>query len=519
MLLVALAVSSAMCWGAKYVLVTSTDDMKSGDKIVIACSKKGVVAGALNGTNMPSVNAVFANDNSYLTTTEAYEYTINGGGSGWVLSNDNGFIGCTAAKNALSTDAGASKYSSNWVIEEISDGDVQYLCKSNNYKNTYLQFNASAKYFSNYESKQTAIQFYKKAESSGPVIECVSSLDFGTVSVTDGAGSANQTLPVTGMNLTSSISATITDGAANFSVSPAELPATGGNLKITFSASAKGEYAGTLKLSSGSASATVALSAKAVEVSSNGTKEKPYTCGDVISQANDDADVKAWVGGYILGCAASSSNGPTVAKSNVKTNIAIADDLQGTNVIAVALPSGDVQNALNIVDHPAFVGHYVKVYGSLMRYFGGPGVKNTTDYVLPDVEEPQPVAVTGVTLSESTIVLQIGETAALTATVSPDNADDKTVEWSSSDETIATVSNTGVVTAVSGGFATITVTTKDGGFTASCEVAVDIPNALNNTALDDKGCSRKILRNGHIYIVLQDGSAYNAEGKRIVITK
>ncbi|MEH2944785.1 Ig-like domain-containing protein [Lachnospiraceae bacterium KK002] len=83
-----------------------------------------------------------------------------------------------------------------------------------------------------------------------------------------------------------------------------------------------------------------------------------------------------------------------------------------------------------------------------------------------------PVAVSGISLSQTTITLDKGKTAALTATVAPENATDKTVIWSSSNEKVATVSN-GTVTAVAKGTATITA--KAGDKTATCTVTVKVP--------------------------------------------
>ena len=85
---------------------------------------------------------------------------------------------------------------------------------------------------------------------------------------------------------------------------------------------------------------------------------------------------------------------------------------------------------------------------------------------------PKPVAVTDVTLDQTTLSLVAGTTGQLTATVSPNDAADKTVTWASADETIATVDANGKVTAVAYGQTTITVTTTDGAKTADCKVIV-----------------------------------------------
>ena len=81
------------------------------------------------------------------------------------------------------------------------------------------------------------------------------------------------------------------------------------------------------------------------------------------------------------------------------------------------------------------------------------------------------IAVNNVSLSPVTLSLTVGNSSALTATVLPSNASNKEVRWSSSDPSVATVSN-GLVTAVGEGTATITATTVDGGFSAQCNVTV-----------------------------------------------
>jgi len=80
--------------------------------------------------------------------------------------------------------------------------------------------------------------------------------------------------------------------------------------------------------------------------------------------------------------------------------------------------------------------------------------------------------VTSLSLSAETLSIQKGSAYKLTAMVLPLDATNDTVNWSSSDETIATVDSTGLVTGVRMGTVTITATTADGGITATCEVAV-----------------------------------------------
>jgi uncharacterized protein YjdB len=86
-------------------------------------------------------------------------------------------------------------------------------------------------------------------------------------------------------------------------------------------------------------------------------------------------------------------------------------------------------------------------------------------------EEPTPIAVTAVTLDSTSMTLIEGESQKLTASVSPYNAENKEVIWTSSNSTVASVKD-GLVTASKAGTATITVKTDDGGKTATCEVTV-----------------------------------------------
>lgn len=82
------------------------------------------------------------------------------------------------------------------------------------------------------------------------------------------------------------------------------------------------------------------------------------------------------------------------------------------------------------------------------------------------------IDVSGVSISSTTISLELGATSSLAETVSPTDATDQSVSWSSDNNGVATVSSSGLVSAISTGSANITVTTNDGGFSASCAVTV-----------------------------------------------
>ena len=105
------------------------------------------------------------------------------------------------------------------------------------------------------------------------------------------------------------------------------------------------------------------------------------------------------------------------------------------------------------------------------------------------------VPVTGVSLDRTELTLTEGETETLTATVKPDNADNRKVTWSSDKTEVATVDGDGKVTAVKAGEAVVTVTTEDGGKTASCKVTVKA-KVVPVTGVDVKPWSVTIGVNG-----------------------
>jgi uncharacterized protein YjdB len=90
-------------------------------------------------------------------------------------------------------------------------------------------------------------------------------------------------------------------------------------------------------------------------------------------------------------------------------------------------------------------------------------------------EKETPISVEGITLSETNTTLAVGDTLILTASVLPENATNKIVTWTSSNTSVATIDNDGMVIAKTEGTATITVSTQDGLKRATCTLAVVVP--------------------------------------------
>lgn len=120
--------------------------------------------------------------------------------------------------------------------------------------------------------------------------------------------------------------------------------------------------------------------------------------------------------------------------------------------------------------------------GLEVRY-QGPGIAKQ---LIPNSAFSNSIAVTSVSLNRTSASTMVGKNFQLTATVSPANATNKVVSWTSSNTSVATVDNTGLVTGVAAGTANITATTADGNRTAVCAVTVfanSKPTAVLNASV------------------------------------
>ena len=124
------------------------------------------------------------------------------------------------------------------------------------------------------------------------------------------------------------------------------------------------------------------------------------------------------------------------------------------------------------------------------------------------------VAVTGVTVSPASVTLDIGHTQQLTPSVSPSGASNQSVTYSSSNTSKATVSNSGLITAVAAGSATITVTTVDGNFQATCSVTINDPTVVSTLEFTAKCNGSGTADNGVTWTVTSDAAESNFDSNR-----
>lgn len=110
----------------------------------------------------------------------------------------------------------------------------------------------------------------------------------------------------------------------------------------------------------------------------------------------------------------------------------------------------------------------------------------TREYQLSYITGKEPIAVTGISIEPQTQTLGIGDFVTLTATVTPGNASLPDVNWTSSNKEIAQVDDQGRVQALSEGSCTITATTQDGNFKATCKITVRGREKVENIYFEKK---------------------------------
>ncbi len=166
--------------------------------------------------------------------------------------------------------------------------------------------------------------------------------------------------------------------------------------------------------------------------------------------------------------------------ANVVATVTLKDGQTGVNVLESKWSYSDKQDELGeepsqyenaFTDNPQLLSLKKETVGTYyLHILTQDNVGNRKETISEAIEVKQ--LVTNISLNEESLTIEKGKTAILTATILPENAENKEIEWSSSNETVASVAN-GVVTAKTAGKATITAKTKDGSnIEASCAVTV-----------------------------------------------
>ena len=211
------------------------------------------------------------------------------------------------------------------------------------------------------------------------------------------------------------------------------------------------------------------------QTTSNSTSDRLcYLRGFNFNSIPSTAVVSAFtvkIKGYESGINTSTSYAPCLVNNTTVLSGTTASENFGTGTKTITIPTGNLTWST------------IKGYGLNfgIRFNARRNSRNSASNIYIYGAEinvtytAETVHVTGVSLNKSSTSIEEGGTETLTETVSPNNATDKSVSWSSSNTAVATVDANGVVTAVSAGTATITVTTTDGGFTDTCAVTVTAP--------------------------------------------
>ena len=449
--------------GDAYTLVTSVDDLADGDNIIIVNTGADKAMGGQNNNNRAATEVTFNEDGDAIvpSSTEIQVFTLEGNSTGWYFYTGSGYLYASSnSSNQLKTEAEKDKNNNAKASISISDGDATITFLGNNSHNL-LKYNSDNDIFACYTSGQSPVQIYRK-----PV---------------------NKTL--TGIMLSGEYPTTFFMGD-EFSFGETGTVTAVYDDNSTKVVTELATFSGYEMNTAGNQTVTVSYTERGV------TKEETYEI-----TVNNRALSRITLSG------------------DYPTTFNVGDDFshEGMTVIATY----DDNTSEDVTADATFEGYDMSTAGTqtvTVSYTKADVTKTATYEITVNA-----VAVTGITLNKEAIQLKVGKTTKLTATVTPDNATDKTVVWSSGDETVATVSEDGTVTAVAEGTATITAGTPDGAKTAACTVTVIAATAP--TEYYEKVTSAPEDWSGEYLIVYETGkvafdgslSTLDAEGNTIEV--
>jgi uncharacterized protein YjdB len=297
----------------------------------------------------------------------------------------------------------------------------------------------------------------------------------GTITATAAITVPTPTVPVSGVSVSGS-SLAMTVGGSTQSLTATVSPAGASNKAVSWSSSnatvATVDASGVVTaVSNGSATITATSVADATKAGSYG----PIVITTPVSSVTVSA----------AGGATTVSTNATLQMSAAVLPETASSPTVTWSIVSSVSATGTTINSSTGLLSAGEVGGTVAIRATA-------GGVNSTNYT---VTIAAPVLVTSISVSGSSLAMTVGgSTQTLTAAVSPGNAANKALAWSSSNTAVATVSVSGVVTAVANGSATITATATDGSTVAGSYSTITVTTLVSSVAIADaSGATSKTL--------------------------
>ncbi len=470
----------------------ATEMIAAGDKVIIANNNSGSINIYSNGEDSNSKTVQVSGDSVTIDPT-GVEFTVVAQENDAIAFEQDGKYMCYRSGN-LTMDSDPSYRPWKYDIETH-----RLTCVSNN-RTYYLRYSNSNSVFQ--ASTSTGdIYFFVRQNGSGsddPVAVTGVSLDKTELKLEEGE-TATLKATVSPSNATIKTVAWSSDNTAAATVDA--------NGKIT--AVAEGSATITVTTDDGGKTATCVVTVtKASEKPAYQLVDEPKDGGEYLIVSSNSAG-----SAYALRNPGGTSSGASMGSTSVTIGSDGIVKTADTDVIWTVTKNGAGFNLKNGTDTLEGKSGDVKIFNSVqyadrywtytenqLKHVGGNntyivyydnGFTSTYNSSTEKVffyekvnSSTDPVAVTGVSLDKTTMSLTVGGNGTLTATVAPEDAANKNVIWSSSNTAVATVDNSGKVTAVAVGEAVITVTTEEGEKTATCSVTVTAPQEIESSVIE-----------------------------------
>ena len=205
---------------------------------------------------------------------------------------------------------------------------------------------------------------------------------------------------------------------------------------------------------------------------------------EVAGQASFDIqDLETPVGATITLESNSAHTGESITAQVTHTdnqsgiNVTACKYIYNTTSTDLGIDSSLWESSSSFTSNPQTINVSSSIAGSYYLHVLTVDSAGNKTETISSVVEVTNILVTGITLNQTSASLVAGNTLTLTATITPSNAENKNITWSSSNEEIATVTQAGVVTGIGAGTVTITATAQDGSnVKGTCTITVTVPS-------------------------------------------